>query len=271
MPVLERFRRCEIEINSQCDMTCFGCDRFIDVAPTSPMTVDQIALFVEQSLALDWEWERIHILGGEPTIHPQFWEVVEELLKYKQKHPATLLRVISNGSGHLAKYHQRLLASGIVVNVEEKKRNQEFPPWFRNTRCLVIEEHPTITKVAPCSIFGIAGCGLGITKHGIFLCGAGASVARMLGLDIGVMDLAEASYEIMLDQAKLLCHLCGHWNPSTGTPAEAGYGTGPQVLRDNLLAKTGIVTGPFWEQAIQTYKTSPPILSLYGANSCEQS
>ena len=260
----ERFRHCEIEINSQCDMKCFACDRFVDVAPTSPMTVEQVSLFVEESLNLAWDWKRIHVLGGEPTIHPQFGEIIQELLRYKQVYPNTLLRVISNGKGRLREYHKRLVEAGVVVNVESKRKRQN-PTWFRNFRIAPIDEYPSLTKVPPCSIFGIAGCGVGVTKHGYFLCGAGASIARILGLDIGIMQLSELTYEAMLKQADLICHVCGHWNPVTGTPAEGGYGNGPQVLRDNMLAKTGIVKGPFWEKALANYKANPPVLSLYGA------
>jgi len=243
---IPRSRHAEIEINTSCDCLCPCCDRFVDVAPTSDMTLEQVKHFVRESLELDWEWGRIHVLGGEPTLHPEFLAILEELLRYRERHPSLLLRVISNGSGKLARYRQWLQEHGIVLNVESKAGGRRLPPWFCNM-WLAPQDQPGAVPgepVEPCAIFGIEGCGLGITKHGIFLCGAGAAIARVVGLDIGVQHLSQVTYALMLDQARELCHLCGH---TLGIPATEG-------LRRS----------PFWEAAIANYQAAPPRMSLYG-------
>jgi len=244
---VERFAHVEIEINSRCDCNCWGCDRFIDVAPTGPMTVEQIEHFVAESLNLEWRWERIHILGGEPTLHQQFVPIVETLCRYRDRYPDCLVRVISNGRGQLAAYRTWLTAREVPIRIEAKAPGIE-PDWFRNVRIAPCDEVPEHSQVPPCGIFGIRGCGLGLTKHGFFLCGAGASIARVVGLDIGVMQLRHVTHAAMLKQAKSLCHICGHWS---------GPGYPPK-----LISETGPVMSPFWQRTLADWMPRP--MTLYG-------
>lgn len=238
-----RFSHVEIEINSACDQNCKSCDRFIDWAPAPHMTVAQVKHFVDESLALDWEWERIHILGGEPTLHPQFREIVEELLRYREAFPgAVLLRVISNGSGKLAEHRAWLESAGVAVSVESKVGG--FADWFTDMGVAPVDHVPGPQPA--CSIFGIKGCGVGLTRHGYFLCGAGASIARVVGLDIGAQRLEDMTYERALAQAEQVCNLCGH--------------------KEGFFRRVGRVEarGPFWTQAVAAYQAQRPALTVYG-------
>src|ERR1044072_6471890 len=96
-----RFKHIELEINTACDLACFACDRMSDVASKGVpnMTVKQVRRFVDESLDEKWEWERIRLLGGEPTIHPQFREMASLLMEYRRYHPRVFLQVLSNGRG----------------------------------------------------------------------------------------------------------------------------------------------------------------------------
>jgi hypothetical protein len=242
---VRRFSHVEIEICTHCDCSCWGCDRFVDACPTGPMTVDQVGRFVNTSCDLDWEWDRIHVLGGEPTLHRDFRTIIAHLIGYRARYPNTLLRVISNGRGNLPLHRRWLANHGIEVAVEGKCPGVE-PDWFNNTRMAPVDEGSA--EVPACGIFGLKGCGLGLTKHGFFLCGAGASIARAIGADIGVMRLEDVTHARMLEQAKSLCHLCGHWT---------GPGRTVKKTRD-----TGLVAGPFWEKALTDWKPKP--MTLYG-------
>jgi len=64
----------EIDITYACNLRCYNCNRSCTQAPTvERMTVDQIKKFVEESKASNLQWKRIRILGGEPTLHPDFY------------------------------------------------------------------------------------------------------------------------------------------------------------------------------------------------------
>lgn len=239
-----RFKTLEIEINSTCDKNCPHCDRFIDVAPAPPMTLAQVEHFVDESLALDWQWDRIHILGGEPTLHAELSEIIDALCRYRRRFPDVLLRLISNGAGKLTAVRPMLDKHDITVNVEAK--SGKLPNWFTNMLRAPVDVLGSPEPIPPCGIFGISGCGIGLTKHGYFLCGCGASIARVCGLDVGVMRLQDLTYDAMLRQAEKICNVCGHHN------------------RTSVIAQDDGEASPFWKNALEQYRQTVPPMSIYG-------
>lgn len=247
------FRTCEIEINTACDLACFACDRFSDVASKGVpnMTVSQVALFVDESLTLNWEWERVRVLGGEPTLHPDFIGIIELLMMYRRSFPGCYLQVLSNSLGKWERYKDFCKKRDVDLHCERKERGVQ-PHWFSNSRIAPVDRDPDVGPLPPCPIFGPRGCGIALTRHGFFLDGAGASVARVAGHDVGVMSLREVTMDAMLAQAKVLCRICGHWNPIDG----------PQVSK--LVKETGMVTGKFWTDALERWRVQRPVLRIYG-------
>lgn len=246
----ERFKHIEIEVNTSCDCFCFGCDRLSDVTTAPNMTVDQVALFVQESLDLKWEWERIRILGGEPTLHPQFEQIIDLMTTYRDEYPNVFLQVLTNGHGKAAKYCEWLERQYISLHAEAKEVGVN-PPWFTNTRIVPVDRWPDIGEVPPCGIFDVRGCGLGLSTWGYFLDGAGASLARVTGKDIGVQTLAQVTWESMISQANILCRICGHWAPNS-------------LERNPLVTETGEVTGAFLAEALARYRQFPPKMTRYG-------
>lgn len=255
LPIIhERFKHVELEINTACDLACFGCDRMSDVTTAPNMTVAQVKRFVDESLSLKWEWERIRLLGGEPTLHPQFVDCVNLLLQYRQAFPSVFLQVLTNGLGKADKYRAWLIENGVSLHAEAKTREQD-PPWFRNTRIVPVDRDHHVGALPPCGIFGIRGCGIGLTRHGYFLDGAGATIARVAGYDVGVMRLEDVTWDAMMKQSEVLCRVCGHWNPVDGQ----------EVTK--LVSETGKVTGEFWTRKLGEYRANKPRLRVYGEDS----
>jgi len=250
---LNIFKHVELEINTACDLACFACDRFSDVTTDLNMTVGQVALFFAESKELNWEWERIRLLGGEPTLHPDFQVIAEMAIDYRNEHPACFLQVLSNGNGKHARWKDFCAQHNISLHVEGKSPGVQ-PAWFNNTRITPVDRDPSVGELPPCGIFDIRGCGIGLTRYGYFLDGAGASAARVAGHDIGKQSLREVTWQAMQDQAKVLCRICGHWNPTSG----------PVVTE--LVSKTGQVTGPFWTKKLAEYKVKKPAMTVYGSS-----
>ena len=51
---------------------------------------------------------------------------------------------------------------------------------------------------------------MALTRYGYFLCGAGASIARVFGLDIGIKRLEDVNPQTIKNQIDILCKYCGH-------------------------------------------------------------
>ena len=98
----QRMSFINITINNYCNLTCFSCDQFVDSAPSKDkMSLQQIKDFVKESQELGWFWEEIRITGGEPSLHPDFKEILNVLNDgLKQNYlPNLTLKIISNGTG----------------------------------------------------------------------------------------------------------------------------------------------------------------------------
>jgi hypothetical protein len=215
----------QLEITTDCNLKCFNCDRACGIAPSAEhMELEQIWKFVEESLQAKKRWFRIDILGGEPTLYPDLSQLWFFLKLYKDKYPRCIIRFSTNGLKKI-----------------------KVPKWVRVRNSIkqdrLQDDHVAVNS-APCDN-GETGikccsvpwrCGLALTKHGYFLCGAGASIARVFGLDVGIKNLRDVNSAVILEQINQLCKYCGHsMVKSKHIPVEQETSTS-------------------WQKAIETYK-----------------
>ena len=95
-----------LDITAFCNLKCYSCNHFIDSAVAkakdSPliMTLDQVKDFVEESQQLNWRWDELRLTGGEPSIHPQFKEILKVVGEGLRSYlPNVTLKIVSNGTG----------------------------------------------------------------------------------------------------------------------------------------------------------------------------
>jgi len=48
------------------------------------MSVEQVEKFIQESIENQAYWKRIRILGGEPSLHSRFFDIIELLLNYRK-------------------------------------------------------------------------------------------------------------------------------------------------------------------------------------------
>jgi hypothetical protein len=87
-PLYERNRyEIELDITYSCNLKCFGCNRCCGIAPSDDcLSLEQIRKFIRESTARGISWKAIKVVGGEPTMHPQFLFKIEELHTFKALH-----------------------------------------------------------------------------------------------------------------------------------------------------------------------------------------
>ena len=226
----------QLDITTACNLSCDNCDRNCGTAPSSErMSVEQIRKFIDESIG--HEWKRIDIIGGEPTLHPDLAEILQEVKRYKDVHPKCKIRLTSNGVGA---HVQRVLAEipdWIEVRNSDKEKGQRK---FEAVNVAPRDER--VKHALACSIPW--RCGLGLSKYGYFLCGAGASVARVHGLNVGIRQLSDLTIDALQAQQKILCSYCGH-------------------SRSIAKVVDGQQTSKTWKYAFKHYKRNSERLELY--------
>jgi MoaA/NifB/PqqE/SkfB family radical SAM enzyme len=111
----------EVHLTDHCNLKCKGCGHFSCLADPYFADLDEFKRDFARLAELVDDFERIHLLGGEPLLHPQVAEFVRVARQY---FPNTRLVLYTNGL---------LLA----------KMNEEFWQAMHDTRCvLFIDKYP---------------------------------------------------------------------------------------------------------------------------------
>lgn len=85
----------EVHVAEHCNLNCKGCDNFSCIAEQSFLDVTQYEKDMERlSYLCDGDAKRIHLMGGEPLLHPQLAEVAKITRKY---FPRAVIAIYTNG------------------------------------------------------------------------------------------------------------------------------------------------------------------------------
>lgn len=209
-PQYVRSRRyIEIDITYRCNLRCSNCNRSCTQAPSKEIiSVEAVEAFVEQSIARGVQWERIRLLGGEPTLHPELPAILNVLLSYKSAHrPDIRLVLCTNGAGERVNRVLSVLPMGVEVKSTAKSGRQRL---FRPFNLAPIDGrlHRFYDFRAGCRI--ISDCGLGLTPTGYYPCAVAGGIDRVFGFGLGRRHLPEPEDE-MRDEMSVLCRCCGHF------------------------------------------------------------
>lgn len=240
-----------IDLSVECNLRCPNCEAGCRHANVKEyMSLEQIEKFVKESLELKHKWDRIKLRGGEPTLHPQFFQVLDILKKYKDKYPKTTILIQTNNTGKKVKDVLSKLPKWTEVLSTNKEMN--IDDWFD------MKYYFNTYSVAPVDRLGwrlfsdftkrcwrIKIChGIGLSRHGYYLCSPGATVDRIFGCDVGIKNLKTALKSDMKKQSSALCRYCGHFKEPND-----------QVKKD--------VVSRSWKKAFDEYNKKKPELSLY--------
>jgi hypothetical protein len=234
----------ELELITACNLKCFNCDRSSRQAVSAElMTPEQVALFVDESLELQWRWRKIALLGGEPTLHPRFFEILDELDRYRACEPDVVVQLISNGYGRRVERVLARLPDWVTVRNTHKTTPAQYHFDAYNVAPQDLPEYADADFSRGCTIPFM--CGMALTRYGFYPCGAGASADRVFGWGRGVGSLAQVTPEGLVGEFTLLCRYCGHFHGK-----KAGY----EVMSAS------------WVEAYDRWHRDRPRLPLYGAD-----
>jgi hypothetical protein len=205
----------EIDLTYACNLRCNDCNRSVTQAPSSAhLTKAQISRFIEESVSKNYHWHRVRLLGGEPTLHPEFLEIVELLRQYRQKYAKDVaLEVITNGHGTKVRQIISQIASDIIVRNTNKTGNlqTDFEP-FNRAPC-DLPEHAASDYTNGCWITEY--CGTGLTPSGYYHCAIAGGIDRVFGFKLGRASIPDPSDPMHIEMSAI-CRLCGHFCKQVG-------------------------------------------------------
>ena len=235
-------RRIEIDITYDCNLKCFNCDRSCKQLPSKEcMSLTQIEKFIEESMRCKRRWERIRILGGEPTLHPQLFKILELLIMYKKTFsPASRLILVSNGYG--SEVNCVLSQIPQEVEIENTRKTTVIQKFFSfNLAPRDFKEYTPANYIQGCYVTQF--CGMGLTRYGYYPCGVGGGIDRVLGFNIGRKTLPHCN-DPFTEQLGALCPYCGHFKKHNKT------------VSVEMISLS-------WEEAYERTRREKPELSLY--------
>jgi uncharacterized Fe-S cluster-containing radical SAM superfamily protein len=255
MPYFINYDNIDIELTTACNLNCYNCDRSCGTAPSKEhLTLEQIKCFIDESIKYNKKWNEIKLLGGEPTLHPQFWEILDILREYQLKYsPDTSIAMATNGYGSKVNNILEKLPKWVrVLNTKKTSNVQEFSTY--NVAPIDLEEYKNSKIDYSSGCWILESCGLGLTPNGYYACGAGGSADRIFGWDIGLKSLKDVNEKNLRKQLNTMCRFCGHFKD---------YG---RYRLSNYGLVTEQVTSKSWEKAYKKWKENPPKFHKY----CEE-
>jgi len=209
------------------------------------MSGEQIRKFVYESIDLGWKWDLIKIRGGEPTLHPLLFHIVESLTIYRDFNPDCRFSIITNNFSDETKRTLSGMPSWITILRKDKKgANDNAVPGHDSINIapadLFIYKFADFRKGCPRTVH----CGMGLSRYGYYPCAPGIHVSRIFGLDVGIKKLSLVNDDAMRRLLGVLCRYCGHYKQPNDHPAK------------NIVSAS-------WRRAFKKYREERPDLSLY--------
>jgi hypothetical protein len=177
------------------------------------MSVEQVRRFLEESRANGIQWNCMDLMGGEPTTHPQFLDIVKLVLEYRDMYfPATKVRVRTNGHGERVNRILALLPPGIEVDNSAKTTKVQAHFETFNVAPIDVDEYAGADFSNGCPV--TQNSGIGVTPYGYYPCAVAGGIDRIFRFNLGRKTLPAADDD-MREELRHFCAVCGHFKLPT--------------------------------------------------------
>lgn len=223
-----RFPKLEIHVDYRCQLRCVSCTRgsFLRRPHTPMITIEQIKDAFRQADDLNWT-PRVIIIGGEPTLHPEFYDICKVARNWSRWHkPDDFVQVFSNGHDE----RTRALLDKVCTELDCSIFKDEWKPESRvggeegqsqwHLDMFVSPADAGLPFQGHCYQHSSEICGVGFDSYGFALCPTGLSVGALLNEE-GVYRtkrLADIFDPVWAEKAtKAMCEHCGYAMSKRGT------------------------------------------------------
>jgi len=201
----------EIYLTEYCNKACPNCMSGCVVASSRKhIPLDRLRSFVAETRKARWRWSRIKLFGGEPTLHPDFYEAVGIV-----KSLGVPVVVMTNGTTHVD------CGQGVRIN-NSHKENTPIEHETMYDAPVDRAEYARADFTVGC--FRLELCGIALSCDSqYFACAPGVTINRVFGLNLGIPSLTQVTKQKLRQQCATLCKYCGLFKQ----PPEFGNGTQP--------------------------------------------
>ncbi|HNV97387.1 MAG TPA: 4Fe-4S cluster-binding domain-containing protein [bacterium] len=196
----------EIDITYKCNLSCANCNRSCSQLKTNEsMTIDQIKDFIKQSIERNIKWKKISLVGGEPLIHENIFEIINLILDYKN-HFSRKTKIYLVTNGILEEKLNHIPKDIIIINSNKKTRVNKFISF--NVAPIDLKQYQNKDFRNGCSI--LKYCGMGLNMYGYYPCAVAGGIDRIFKMNMGRKEIPEKN-DLMLNELNTFCRLCGHF------------------------------------------------------------
>lgn len=235
-----------IFLTTHCNLGCRNCQTSARQAPANDMmTVAQVEKVVNDAIRLDYYWDNVFLTGGEASLHPQLFEILDVIKRYKEFNPECSISLETNGAGNEVQSVLKKLPEWLGVGNSIKKEGKS-DYVFVEYNVAPIDSFLSVLADFSKGCSRLKHCySLCATMYGYYPCSPCMNVARVFGLDIGIRELDQVTEGALRKQLKTLCKYCGFFR-------EPQYGT---TLTQTMSRS--------WKRAFAQYKKHKPELTRY--------
>lgn len=239
----------QMDITYDCNFHCASCCRSCSQAPAKDqMTLDQVEKFVRENVETRKTWDYIRLMGGEPTLHPDFLEVLDIMRAYRKAHaPRTRLGIIT---AHTTEEMRRMYGDdlgGFII--ESAPKDHEFVKGHFYAFNAAPVDLPRLRRLDFSNGCWVTQfCGMGLNRYGYYICGNGAGIDRVFGFDVGRKRMPGPGDE-MTEQLQRLCMYCGSFHH--------------QLIGINIGLEGNLHVSRAWVEAYRRYRERRPTLTAY--------
>lgn len=209
------FERIEIDLTYNCNLKCLGCNRSCGQIPsTEQLELQDIKNFIDDSIKLGKKWNHINVLGGEPTLHPDFESIMMLLQQYVDEYsPNTTIQVVSNG---IAKKSRELCekvkaeCKNVSIDYDSYKTNNKVE-YFSSFNDAPVDDENFKNADYTKACWVTSYCGIGLTSRGYYACAVCGGIDRVLGNHNGAKIFSELTEEKLREHYNKFCKFCGNF------------------------------------------------------------
>lgn len=196
--------KAELHLTYRCNLQCVNCNRasMLRQEHTPDMTIHDVKEFFRQCRELNFNPD-ILIIGGEPTMHPDFLEIVRLAREFAGQ---GLVQVWTNGRDRdLVKHIREKYNASVPEDTFKEKSRIDFPwdDYYVSPADYGIERQK-------CWQHGSEICGISVDSQGYMPCAVGGMLDGMLKLGLRTKALADLfDNEKNAAITKEMCKNCG--------------------------------------------------------------